>query len=111
MKLTQCIFAVLMLTFAMPPPSTSAQVPVDQETDLPGVTARLLLASAAPIAVLVNSVRIFLLCLVAEIYGEKSAVGWFHDVSGLLLFVMAFLALEGVVKLLQSTGHPAEARA
>ena len=61
-----------------------------------------LFVSAAPIAIAVNATRIFLLCLVAEVYGTKAATGWFHDVSGLLMFLLAFLALETVAKSLES---------
>jgi exosortase len=61
-----------------------------------------LLLAAAPIALGANALRIFLLCIVAELYGEKAATGWFHDLSGMLLFVAAFMGLELTARALES---------
>jgi exosortase len=54
--------------------------------------------STIPIALLSNVIRITLLCLVAHIYGKEAALpgGFFHDFSGLLVFVIAFGCLYGV---------------
>jgi exosortase len=60
--------------------------------------------SAVPIAIFSNIVRVFLLCLVAHIYGKEKALGFFHDFSGLLVFVIAFVCLYGVGKVLSPGG-------
>jgi len=39
----------------------------------------------------VNVIRIFLLCIVGYFWGSSVAAGAVHDVSGILIFVVAFL--------------------
>ena len=61
----------------------------------------LVLIMAGPIAVLANVFRIFLLCVVGYFWGSNVAAGTVHDVSGYLIFVVAFilfLALENVLR-------------
>ncbi|MFO7975857.1 MAG: exosortase/archaeosortase family protein [Candidatus Hydrogenedentota bacterium] len=65
--------------------------------------ARLLLffPIAPMIAVLTNILRIFALCVVGHFYGSEVAAGTFHDVSGILIFVVAFIcffSLEGFLR-------------
>jgi exosortase A len=60
-----------------------------------------LFASAVPLAVFANVVRIAVLCVVANIWGIDAALGFFHDFSGLLLFMIAFVGLVTVRKLLR----------
>lgn len=49
--------------------------------------------SALPIAFFANIFRIMLLILVFYVYGSEIAMGWFHDFSGMLLFIVAFVGL------------------
>lgn len=60
-----------------------------------------LFAAAVPLAVFANILRISLLCFVANLWGVDAALGFFHDFSGLFLFVIAFLGLAIVRKLLR----------
>ena len=60
-----------------------------------------LFASAVPLAVLANIVRIAVLCAVANVWGIDAALGFFHDFSGFLLFFIAFAGLVVVRKLLK----------
>jgi len=60
-----------------------------------------LFVSAVPLAVLANIVRISVLCAVANVWGVDAALGFFHDFSGLLLFLIAFVGLVVVRKLLR----------
>jgi exosortase len=60
-----------------------------------------LFASAVPIAVGANIVRIVALVAVSEIYGTKFAMGWFHDMMGVLVFVFAFVGLASLGKMLE----------
>ncbi|MFH1778858.1 MAG: exosortase/archaeosortase family protein [Candidatus Omnitrophota bacterium] len=46
-----------------------------------------------PLALLANIIRIVLLLIVAFVYGSKVATGKFHDISGILLFVIALTGL------------------
>lgn len=60
-----------------------------------------LFLSSIPIAVATNIIRILLLAIVNDLYGEKIAMGFFHDASGFLLFAIAFLMLYGVGNILK----------
>ena len=48
---------------------------------------------ALPIAFIGNIVRIILLILAFYVYGSEFAMGKFHDFSGFLVFVVAFIGL------------------
>ncbi|MFH1458949.1 MAG: exosortase [Candidatus Omnitrophota bacterium] len=48
---------------------------------------------ALPLALISNILRIMLLIIVCYVYGVDVAMGWFHDFSGMLVFVFAFLGL------------------
>ncbi len=65
--------------------------------------ARLLLffPIAPVVAILTNILRIFSLCAVGYFYGSTVAAGKFHDISGILIFVVAFIcffSLEGLLR-------------
>jgi len=71
-----------------------------------------LFAMTVPVAVVSNSVRIVSLILVADVWNERVATGAYHDLSGILIFVLAFLLMFGleraVLGLRQAVGRPAE---
>jgi exosortase len=54
------------------------------------------LLASVPIAILANVARVFLLCLVAFHWGSAAIEGWVHDLSGYMIFVVAFALLHGV---------------
>lgn len=56
---------------------------------------------ALPIAILANAFRIVLLLLVADHFGTEAATGFFHGFSSLLLFLVAFLLLVLLSRLLR----------
>lgn len=58
-----------------------------------------LFAMSVPVAVVSNSVRIVALIIVADIWTVEIATGFFHDVSGLLVYAMAFLLMFGLERL------------
>ncbi len=60
-----------------------------------------LFVSAIPIALLSNLTRITFLVMVSYIYGEKVALGFLHDFSGIMVFVLGFVCLIGASKLLR----------
>lgn len=57
--------------------------------------------SSIPIAVGTNVIRIISLLFISEIYGQQYATGVVHDTLGILVFVIAFVALATVGKLLE----------
>ena len=67
---------------------------------------------SVPVAVVANSVRIVTLIVVADIWSPKIATGWYHDFSGIFIFVLAFLLMFGLEKLIlgvhKLVGRPME---
>ena len=57
--------------------------------------------SAVPIALLSNLLRISFLLMVSFVYGKKAASGFVHDVSGYMVFVLGFIGLIAVSKILK----------
>ena len=53
----------------------------------------LLFACALPLAVLGNMVRIFSIALVARLFGQEIATGFYHDYSGYLVFIVGTLLM------------------
>lgn len=72
-----------------------------QFTNAPAFKKSILCLAAIPIAVISNVLRIMLLILAAHVYGEKAALGFFHDFTGMLVFVFAFIGLVTIAKLLK----------
>jgi exosortase len=58
-----------------------------------------LLAMTIPVAVASNSLRIVSLILVADAWDVRTATGWYHDTSGMLVFVLAFALMFGLERL------------
>ena len=56
----------------------------------------LLFVSAVPLAVIGNIVRIIAIGLVAHFLGQQRALGFFHDYSGYVVFVVAVLLMTQV---------------
>ena len=71
-----------------------------------------LFAMSIPVAVVSNSVRIVSLIVVADIWDVETATGWYHDMSGLMVFAMAFLLMFGLERLVlwlrEALGRPAK---
>ncbi len=63
----------------------------------------LLFLSSIPIAIATNILRIIMLATVNDLYGEKIAMGLFHDATGFVVFGLAFVGLLGVSRALE--GH------
>ncbi len=61
----------------------------------------ILLTTAIPIAILANLLRIVSILVIANYYGTEVAMRYFHSYSSILLFVVAFLCLVIVTKLLR----------
>jgi len=71
-----------------------------------------LFVMTVPVAVVSNSIRIVGLIVVADVWDPKTATGLFHDVSGLMIYVMAFGMMFGleraVLAVRNAIGRPAE---
>lgn len=61
----------------------------------------LLWVFAIPIAIITNAMRIIFLSVIAEIWGPQYAVGLIHDVSGFMVFVLAFILLFATQRILE----------
>ena len=61
----------------------------------------LLFLSTIPIAIITNVFRVVFLSAIAEIWGPKYAVGFTHDLSGFLVFALAFVLLYIMGKILE----------
>lgn len=61
----------------------------------------ILFAMSVPLAMLANALRIFSLGLVAEWLGMDLAMMLYHDLSGLLVFVLSLLLLIGAGSIIQ----------
>lgn len=68
------------------------------------VKKTVLFLSSIPIAIVTNMIRILALCIVTELYGEKAAMGIFHDLTGYAVFGIAFFLLMGVGQMLEGRG-------
>ena len=74
---------------------------------LRGIWPKLLLvASAVPVTILANSGRVVFTGLIAENFNIKYAEGFYHELAGMVIFVVAFAGLLGVsalIRLLQKS--------
>jgi EpsI family protein len=58
-----------------------------------------LFAMSVPVALVSNALRIVALIAVAHWGSVELATGWFHDTSGVLIFVVAFLLMFGLERI------------
>jgi len=58
-----------------------------------------LFAMSVPVAIVSNSLRVASLILVADIWDVETATSWYHDTSGILIFLFAFLMMFGLERL------------
>lgn len=66
-----------------------------------------LVASAIPLAVLLNGLRIGTIGVLVEWYGRGAAEGFMHAFEGWVVFVLSFAILIGEIWLLAGIGHGA----
>ncbi len=56
----------------------------------------LLVSSVLPLSLLGNLMRVIILCLITYYFGEAAGQGFFHTLSGILIFIMVILELAGL---------------
>ena len=61
----------------------------------------LLFCSTIPIAIATNVIRIIFLSFISEVWGPEYATGFVHDLSGFMVFALAFVLLYAMGKLLE----------
>jgi exosortase len=54
-----------------------------------------------PMALLGNLVRVITLCLITFYFGEEAGQGFFHNFSGIVIFIITILGLMGIESLLE----------
>jgi exosortase len=65
----------------------------------------LLFLCSGPIAIICNIIRVLSICLVAVIFGQEAAVGYYHDYSGYVIVLIAIVLIfkiGGVIGWLKS---------
>jgi len=71
-----------------------------------------LFAMTVPVAAVSNSLRIVSLIVVADVWDAQTATGWYHDFSGILIFLLAFALMFGLERLVlwarRVIGRPAK---
>lgn len=61
----------------------------------------LLTAFIVPFALLGNLIRVITLCLITFYFGEEAGQGFFHNFSGIVMFIITILGLMGTESLLE----------
>jgi exosortase len=72
-----------------------------QITDAHYIKRIALVIATAPIALFSNVLRIVVLVLVTHIYGEEAAMGFIHDFTGVMVFVLGFAGFIVASKILR----------
>lgn len=74
----------------------------------------ILFIASIPAALIANIIRILIICIVANKWGSEVATGLVHDITGILIFMIAFILLfslgSGLHKLDRYLIHSAESR-
>ena len=70
-------------------------------------TARrwIIVASAVPIAIATNAMRVIVTGILAQWWGAKAAEGFFHEFAGLMVFALAMVLLVGMGVLVKWRGR------
>ena len=65
----------------------------------------ILIASAVPIAIATNALRVIVTGILAQWWGAKAAEGFFHEFAGMAVFALAMALLVGVGALVKREGQ------
>lgn len=60
----------------------------------------ILTTSIIPLAIFGNLIRVITLCLITYYFGEEAGQGFFHNFSGIVMFIITIMGLIGLEKLL-----------
>jgi exosortase len=67
----------------------------------------IIIASAIPIAIFTNSLRVIVTGILAQYWGAKAAEGFFHEFAGIVVFALALVMLVALGALLSGNGSAA----
>jgi len=67
---------------------------------------KILVLSIIPLALLGNLIRVIMLCLIAFYFGKEAAMGFFHNASGIVIFIIVILGLLGIEAILRGEARP-----
>ncbi len=70
----------------------------------------IIIASAVPIAIATNALRVIVTGILAQWWGAKAAEGFFHEFAGMMVFVLAMVLLVTVGALVKGKGGDAGKR-
>ncbi|MCS7254943.1 MAG: exosortase/archaeosortase family protein, partial [Armatimonadetes bacterium] len=74
-----------------------------------------LVLSALPVAMFANAIRIAVVVFIGQHWGEKAATGFYHNLSGILVYGIAFAMLIGLAMLMgqsqNEVAHSANSKA
>jgi len=68
----------------------------------------ILTISIVPLALLGNLVRVMALCLITFYFGEEVGQGFFHNFSGIVMFIITVLGLIGIESIMGKWNHTAK---
>jgi exosortase len=74
-------------------------------SDLSNILKAALFMASVPIALVANSMRIIAICLIANQWGSEVATGTIHDMTGILIFIVAFILFFYLEKYLHTLEH------
>jgi exosortase len=63
----------------------------------------IIIASAIPIAIFTNALRVIVTGILAQFWGARAAEGFFHEFAGLMVFALAIMILVAIGVFLQKT--------
>jgi len=65
-------------------------------------TKLILVFSVIPLALIGNLIRVIILCLITYYFGKEAGEGFFHSLSGAIIFIIILMGLLGLESLLSS---------
>ena len=71
----------------------------------------ILVTSIVPVSIFGNLLRVIILCLITYYFGEETGQGFFHNFSGILIFIITILGLVGIEHLLKKNSETTSIKA
>ena len=65
----------------------------------------ILVTSIVPVSIFGNLMRVIVLCLITYYFGEEAGQGFFHNFSGILIFIITILGLVAIEHLIEKNSR------